>query len=150
MSVQEHDQILAATSHLPHFLAYSLVDTLAGMNEKTDIFRYAAGGFRDFTRIAASDPIMWRDIAIANKDAVIQVMDNMMENLTALRASIEAKDKQALTQLFIRSREARNHFGSMLESTKSDTGLQSPMNEKVINYIVSPGGNARGDLRVQR
>lgn len=148
MNVQEHDQILAATSHLPHFLAYSLVDTLAGMNEKTDIFRYAAGGFRDFTRIAASDPIMWRDIAIANKDAVIQVMDNMMENLTALRASIEAKDKQALTQLFIRSREARNHFGSMLESTKSDTGLQSPMNEKVINYIVSPGGNARGDLRV--
>ncbi|MGB2115635.1 MAG: bifunctional prephenate dehydrogenase/3-phosphoshikimate 1-carboxyvinyltransferase [Porticoccaceae bacterium] len=148
MDVQEHDQILAATSHLPHFLAYSLVDTLAGMNEKTDIFRYAAGGFRDFTRIAASDPIMWRDIAIANKDAVIQVMDKMMENLTALRASIEAKDKQALTQLFIRSREARNHFGSMLESTKSDTGLQSPMNEKVINYIVSPGGNARGDLRV--
>jgi 3-phosphoshikimate 1-carboxyvinyltransferase len=148
MNVQEHDQILAATSHLPHFLAYSLVDTLAGMNEKTDIFRYAAGGFRDFTRIAASDPIMWRDIAIANKNAVIDVMDKMMDNLTALRASIEAEDKQALTQLFIRSREARNHFGSMLESNKSDTGLQSPMNEKIINYIVSPGGNARGDLRV--
>ena len=148
MNVQEHDQILAATSHLPHFLAYSLVDTLAGMNEKTDIFRYAAGGFRDFTRIAASDPIMWRDIAIANKNAVIDVMDKMMDNLTALRASIEAEDKQALTQLFIRSREARNHFGSMLESNKTDTGLQSPMNEKIINYIVSPGGNARGDLRV--
>ncbi len=148
MDVQEHDQILAATSHLPHFLAYSLVDTLAGMNEKTDIFRYAAGGFRDFTRIAASDPIMWRDIAIANKNAVIDVMDKMMDNLTALRASIEAEDKQALTQLFIRSREARNHFGSMLESNKTDTGLQSPMNEKIINYIVSPGGNARGDLRV--
>jgi 3-phosphoshikimate 1-carboxyvinyltransferase len=148
MNVQEHDQILAATSHLPHFLAYSLVDTLAGMNEKIDIFRYAAGGFRDFTRIAASDPIMWRDIAIANKNAVIDVMDKMMDNLTALRASIEAEDKQALTQLFIRSREARNHFGSMLESNKTDIGLQSPMNEKIINYIVSPGGNARGDLRV--
>ena len=148
MNVQEHDQILAATSHLPHFLAYSLVDTLAGMNEKTDIFRYAAGGFRDFTRIAASDPIMWRDIAIANKNAVIDVMDEMMDNLASLRASIEAEDKQALTKLFIRSREARNHFGSMLESNKSDTGLQSPMNEKIINYIVSPGGNARGDLRV--
>ena len=148
MDVQEHDQILAATSHLPHFLAYSLVDTLAGMNEKTDIFRYAAGGFRDFTRIAASDPIMWRDIAIANKDAVIQVMDKMMENLSELRACIEAKDKQALTQRFIRSREARNHFGSMLESSKSENGLQSSMNEKIINYIVSPGGNARGDLRV--
>lgn len=148
MSVEEHDQILAATSHLPHFLAYSLVDTLAGMNEKTDIFRYAAGGFRDFTRIAASDPIMWRDIAIANKDAVIQVMDKMMENLTELRGCIEAQDKQGLTQRFTRSREARNHFGSMLDSNKSETGLQSPMNEKIINYIVSPGGNARGDLRV--
>lgn len=148
MSVEEHDQILAATSHLPHFLAYSLVDTLAGMNEKTDIFRYAAGGFRDFTRIAASDPIMWRDIAIANKDAVIQVMDKMMENLTELRGCIEAQDKQGLTQCFTRSREARNHFGSMLDSNKSETGLQSPMNEKIINYIVSPGGNARGDLRV--
>ena len=148
MSVEEHDQILAATSHLPHFLAYSLVDTLAGMNEKTDIFRYAAGGFRDFTRIAASDPIMWRDIAIANKDAVIQVMDKMLENLTELRGCIEAQDKQGLTQRFTRSREARNHFGSMLDSNKSETGLQSPMNEKIINYIVSPGGNARGDLRV--
>ena len=148
MRVEEHDQILAATSHLPHFLAYSIVDTLAGMNEKTDIFRYAAGGFRDFTRIAASDPIMWRDIAIANKDAVIQVMDKMMENLTELRGCIEAQDKQGLTQRFTRSREARNHFGSMLDSNKSETGLQSPMNEKIINYIVSPGGNARGDLRV--
>ena len=148
MSVKEHDQILAATSHLPHFLAYALVDTLAGMSEKTDIFRYAAGGFRDFTRIAASDPIMWRDIAIANKDAVIQVMDKMMNNLSLMRASIENEDQQYLTNLFTRSRDVRNHYGSMLESNKLDTGLQSPMNEKVINYIVSPGGNARGDLRV--
>jgi 3-phosphoshikimate 1-carboxyvinyltransferase len=148
MPVKEHDQILAATSHLPHFLAYALVDTLAGMSEKTDIFRYAAGGFRDFTRIAASDPIMWRDIAIANKDAVIQVMDKMMNNLSLMRASIENEDQQYLTNLFTRSRDVRNHYGSMLESNKLDTGLQSPMNEKVINYIVSPGGNARGDLRV--
>jgi 3-phosphoshikimate 1-carboxyvinyltransferase len=148
MSVKEHDQILAATSHLPHFLAYALVDTLAGMSEKTDIFRYAAGGFRDFTRIAASDPIMWRDIAIANKDAVIQVMDKMMNNLSLMRASIENEDQQYLTNLFTRSRDLRNHYGSMLESNKLDSGLQSPMNEKVINYIVSPGGNARGDLRV--
>jgi 3-phosphoshikimate 1-carboxyvinyltransferase len=148
MPVKEHDQILAATSHLPHFLAYALVDTLAGMSEKTDIFRYAAGGFRDFTRIAASDPIMWRDIAIANKDAVIQVMDKMMNNLSLMRASIENEDQQYLTNLFTRSRDVRNHYGSMLESNKLDSGLQSPMNEKVINYIVSPGGNARGDLRV--
>jgi len=95
MTVQEHDQILAATSHLPHFLAYSLVDTLASMNEKTDIFRYAAGGFRDFTRIAASDPVMWRDIAVANKKAVIQVMDKVMDNLVNLRALIENADKMS-------------------------------------------------------
>jgi 3-phosphoshikimate 1-carboxyvinyltransferase len=148
MTVQEHDQILAATSHLPHFLAYSLVDTLANMNEKTDIFRYAAGGFRDFTRIAASDPIMWRDIAVANKKAVIEVMDKVMDNLVSLRSLIENTEKDKLTAMFKRARDARNHFGSMLESNKLDTGLQSPMNEKVINYIVSPGGNARGDLRV--
>jgi 3-phosphoshikimate 1-carboxyvinyltransferase len=148
MTVQEHDQILAATSHLPHFLAYSLVDTLAGMNEKTDIFRYAAGGFRDFTRIAASDPIMWRDIAVANKKAVIEVMDKVMANLVSLRSLIENTEEDKLIAMFKRARDARNHFGSMLESNKLDTGSQSPMNEKVINYIVSPGGNARGDLRV--
>ena len=148
MTVQEHDHILAATSHLPHFLAYSLVDTLASMNEKTDIFRYAAGGFRDFTRIAASDPIMWRDIAVANKKAVIEVMDKVMDNLVSLRSLIENTEEDKLTEMFKRARDARNHFGSMLESNKLDTGLQSPMNEKVINYIVSPGGNARGDLRV--
>ena len=64
---------LAATSHLPHFLAYSLVDTLAAMRDNREIFRYAAGGFRDFTRIAASDPIMWRDIALANREAISQL-----------------------------------------------------------------------------
>ena len=98
MTVQEHDQILAATSHLPHFLAYSLVDTLARMNEKTDIFRYAAGGFRDFTRIAASDPIMWRDIAVANKKAVIEVMDKVMDNLVSLRHLLKTLKKISLLQ----------------------------------------------------
>ena len=68
MNVEEHDAILAATSHLPHFLSYSLVDTLAGLEDKREIFRFAAGGFRDFTRIAASDPVMWRDIALANRE----------------------------------------------------------------------------------
>ena len=148
MSVQEHDQILAATSHLPHFLAYSLVDTLAGMNDKTDIFRYAASGFRDFTRIAASDPIMWRDIALSNKDAIIGVMDQIMDNFKAMRCAIENGDRQYLMDLFTRARNARNHFGKILESNNLDTGLQGPMTEKVIDYIVSPGGNARGDIRV--
>ena len=148
MNVQEHDQILAATSHLPHFLAYSLVDTLAGMNDKTDIFRYAAGGFRDFTRIAASDPVMWRDIALANKDSIIAVMDQIMRDFQTMRSAIESGDKQYLMDLFTRARDARNHFGKLIESQTPDIGIQSSMTEKSIDYIVSPGGNACGDLRV--
>ena len=148
MTVREHDQILAATSHLPHFLAYSLVDTLAGLNEKTDIFRYAAGGFRDFTRIAASDPVMWRDIALANKESIITVMDQIMDDFKSMRRAIERSDGQYLVDLFTRARDARNHFGKLLESQKPDLGLENSMSEKPIDYIVTPGGNACGDLRV--
>ncbi|MDX1817460.1 MAG: prephenate dehydrogenase/arogenate dehydrogenase family protein, partial [Marinobacter sp.] len=72
MTVDYHDEVLAATSHLPHLIAFSLVDTLAGEDENMDIFRYAAGGFRDFTRIAASDPVMWHDIFLSNRDAVLR------------------------------------------------------------------------------
>ena len=148
MTVKEHDQILAATSHLPHFLAYSLVDTLAGLNEKTDIFRYAAGGFRDFTRIAASDPVMWRDIALANKASIITVMDRVMEDFKVMRGAIERGDKQYLSSLFTRARDARNHFGNILESQNHDCSVENPVSEKSIDYVVSAGGDARGDLRV--
>jgi 3-phosphoshikimate 1-carboxyvinyltransferase len=148
MDVREHDEILAATSHLPHFLAYSLVGTLAGMNNKTDIFRYAAGGFRDFTRIAASDPVMWRDIALANKDSIITVMDQIMKDFQVMRCAIEKGDKQYLVDLFTRARDARNHFGKLIESQTPDIGIQSSISEKSIDYIVSPGGNACADLRV--
>ena len=145
---KEHDEILAATSHLPHFLAYSLVDTLAAMGDNREIFRYAAGGFRDFTRIAASDPVMWRDIALANRDAILTILDQTMANFAAMRNAIEAGDQDYLMGTFTRARDARNHFGKILESKTTNTGIQSPMTEKTINYIVSPGGNAQGDLRV--
>ena len=148
MDVKEHDEILAATSHLPHFLAYSLVDTLAAMGDNREIFRYAAGGFRDFTRIAASDPVMWRDIALANRDAILTILDQTMANFAAMRNAIEAGDQDYLMGTFTRARDARNHFGKILESKTTNTGIQSPMTEKTINYIVSPGGNAQGDLRV--
>ena len=81
MSVQRHDEVLAATSHLPHLLAYSLVDTLANDHENNDIFNYAAGGFRDFTRIASSSPIMWRDIFVGNKDEVLKALDSMTSQI---------------------------------------------------------------------
>ena len=88
MDVAHHDEVLAKTSHLPHFLAFSLVDTLAGNPDNQDIFRYAAGGFRDFTRIAGSDPTMWHDVALSNTEAVLESLDQFASGLEALREAI--------------------------------------------------------------
>ena len=144
MSVAEHDEILAATSHLPHFLAFSLVDTLAGMRANREIFRYAAGGFRDFTRIAASDPVMWRDIALANRTAVLQVLDKLTADFGQLRAAIDRGDGSQLLDLFTRAQSARQHFGQLLEQ-----GLDSDtMSAKPLTFRLSPGGSAVGTIRV--
>src|SRR5690606_18349510 len=89
MSVERHDEVLAATSHLPHLIAFSLVDTLAGEGDNKEIFRYAAGGFRDFTRIAASDPVMWHDIFLTNRDATLRVLDHFSQGLQGVREAIE-------------------------------------------------------------
>lgn len=148
MGAVEHDEILAATSHLPHFLAYSLVDTLASLGDNREIFRYAAGGFRDFTRIAASDPVMWRDIALANREAITKLLDQVMDNFTQMRSAIAAGDQDYLMDVFTRARDARNHFGKILEQQALQGGIQSPMVEKIINYRVLPGGKAVGDIRV--
>jgi hypothetical protein len=92
MSVEHHDEVLAATSHLPHMLAFSLVDTLARMQGNDEIFRYAAGGFRDFTRIASSNPVMWRDVCVANRQALGEVMDRYIQEMSALAATIKQGD----------------------------------------------------------
>lgn len=110
MEVQHHDEVLAATSHLPHVLAYTLVDTLAQMEEHTEIFRYAAGGFRDFTRIASSDPRMWHDICLANRDAILKVMDRYAADLAEVRGAIERGDGAALLATFGRAKKARDEF----------------------------------------
>ncbi|MDG0968428.1 MAG: bifunctional prephenate dehydrogenase/3-phosphoshikimate 1-carboxyvinyltransferase [Porticoccaceae bacterium] len=144
MNVQDHDVILAATSHLPHFLAYSLVDTLASMGDNREIFRYAAGGFRDFTRIAASDPVMWRDIALANQQSILHVLDEVMGSFQMLRKAIDESDADYLMDVFTRARDARNHFGKLLETNT----MQGSMTDKIINYRVTPGGHGRGILRV--
>jgi len=107
MSAAHHDHVLAATSHLPHLLAFTLVDSLARMDESHEIFRYAAGGFRDFTRIAASDPTMWRDIALANTFEIKQVLQRYQGELEALQHDLEAKDAQALFDRFQRAQAAR-------------------------------------------
>ena len=148
MARKEHDEILAATSHLPHFLAYSLVDTLAAMGDNREIFRYAAGGFRDFTRIAASDPVMWRDIALANRESILTILDQVMDNFKEMRSAIDSGDADYMMSVFTRARDARNHFGQILEQQALQGGIQSPMVEKIINYRVKPGGNAVGDIRV--
>jgi cyclohexadieny/prephenate dehydrogenase len=118
MSVTEHDDVLAATSHLPHAIAYSLVDTLAQDIANPNIFRYAAGGFRDFTRIASSDPVMWHDIMRANKTSVLKSLDLFIDNLTRMHRAIEQEDSAYLLSVFSRAKTARDQFTQMLADPK--------------------------------
>lgn len=120
MPYKEHDAILGATSHLPHAIAYSLVDTLANDAENENIFRYAAGGFRDFTRIASSDPRMWHDIMCANQQDVLKAIDLFQNNLANLRQAIANKDSDTLLKIFNRAKTARDEFSELIDKQKSD------------------------------
>ena len=108
LDVDHHDRVLAATSHLPHVLAFAIVDTLATQQEAEEIFRYAAGGFRDFTRIAASDPVMWRDVCLTNRDAVLASLDDFSAHLNALRSAIAKGDGNTIEATLRRARDARH------------------------------------------
>lgn len=108
MGVEHHDRVLAATSHLPHILAYATVDSLARLHEHDEIFQYAAGGFRDFTRIAGSDPVMWRDICLANREAILEMIAHFQVDLTALTEAIQARDGERLVEIFSRAKRARD------------------------------------------
>lgn len=110
MTVEHHDEVLAATSHLPHMLAYALVDSLARLKEHDEVFRYAAGGFRDFTRIASSNPVMWRDICIANRVALTQMLGRFASELTELASAVERGDGERLLEVFERAKRARDRF----------------------------------------
>ena len=109
MSPTEHDQILSLTSHLPHVIAYNIVKTSMsnGDKQKNDIIRYSAGGLRDFTRIAASDPIMWKDIFIDNSELIIYAIDDFIKNLTEFKNNIKEKDSKKLLDIFAKSKEFR-------------------------------------------
>lgn len=109
-TVEHHDDVLAATSHLPHMLAFALVDTLAIMDDKVEIFRFAAGGFRDFTRIASSDPQMWHDICVTNSNSIVAMLDLFMNDLEKLRNAINSGDSDYLLQVFQRAKKARDQF----------------------------------------
>jgi len=108
MDVAEHDRVLAMTSHLPHLLAFALVDTLGRSPEHEAVFRFAAGGFRDFTRIASSDPVMWSDIFSANAPAVGEVLDRLEAELAELRDLLEAGDRDGLRAIFARAKALRD------------------------------------------
>ena len=110
LSVQQHDLVLAATSHLPHVLAYATVDTLAGTEYVEEIFEFAAGGFRDFSRIASSDPVMWRDVCLTNKSAILDVLDCFENQLGEIRTAIETDDSDKLTDTFAKSKKIRDNF----------------------------------------
>ena len=110
MDPAHHDAVLAATSHLPHILAYTLVDSLAKLGDNEEIFEYAAGGFRDFTRIASSDPVMWRDICLANGAAIQQMIEHFVDDLQALKAAVQAHDGQQLLETFTSAKAARDRF----------------------------------------
>jgi len=120
MDVAHHDEVLAATSHLPHMLAFGLVDALARMRENDEIFRYAAGGFRDFTRIASSDPVMWRDICIANREPLGAVLARFGEEIKDLAEAIRRGDSACLLEIFTRAKAARDRYVDGLVPGRED------------------------------
>ena len=138
MSVAHHDEVLAATSHLPHMLAFGLVDALARMRENDEIFRYAAGGFRDFTRIASSNPVMWRDICLANREALSAMLARFSIELTDLAESIRRADGEQLHEIFARARAARDRS---IAPPRSSAPAQLP----VVGFV-APSGSGKTTL----
>jgi cyclohexadieny/prephenate dehydrogenase len=109
MPADHHDMVLAITSHVPHLIAYNIVNTARHLERVTDteVIKFSAGGFRDFTRIAASDPVMWRDVFLNNKEAVLEMLGRFSEDLTALQRAIRYGEGEALHQMFIEARAVR-------------------------------------------
>lgn len=109
MTPEHHDRVLAITSHLPHLIAYTIVGTVADLEDeaRTEVFKYAAGGFTDFTRIAASDPTMWRDVLLGNREAVLEMLGRFTEDMVALQRAIRWGEGKTLFELFERTRAIR-------------------------------------------
>lgn len=119
MDAAHHDLVLAVTSHIPHLIAYTIVGTASDLEDVTrsEVIKYSAGGFRDFTRIAASDPTMWRDVFLHNRGAVLEMLGRFTEDLTAMQRAIRSSDGDALFDLFSRTRDIRN---SIIEMGQDD------------------------------
>ena len=119
LTPEEHDKVFAAVSHLPHLLAYALVDDIAKKPHADLLFQYAASGFRDFTRIAGSSPEMWRDISLANQSALLTELDAYMAQLTALRAQLAAGDGAALEKIYSNAQHARHQWIAAIEAAEA-------------------------------
>lgn len=129
MTPEHHDLVLAITSHLPHLIAYNIVSTAADLEEVTssEVIKYSAGGFRDFTRIAASDPTMWRDVFLNNRDAVLEMLGRFSEDLSALQRAIRWGDGDTLFDVFTRSRQVRRSIIAAGQDTAApDFGRGAP------------------------
>jgi prephenate dehydrogenase len=118
LDAAEHDAVFAAVSHLPHLLAYALVDDIAARPNAETLFQYAASGFRDFTRIAGSSPEMWRDIALANRSALLSELDSYIKQVAQLRECLSQKDSAGLETIFTRARDARQGWISAIEAAE--------------------------------
>ena len=119
MTPKHHDLVLAVTSHVPHLIAYSIVGTASDLEEVTqgEVIKFSAGGFRDFTRIAASDPTMWRDVFLSNREAVLEILQRLTEDVTMLQRAIRWGDGDTLFELFTRTRAIRR---SIIEQGQDD------------------------------
>jgi len=144
MSLESHDEVLAATSHLPHLLAFSIVDVLLQRNRSDDIFRYAAGGFADFSRLASSDPQMWSDIFCSNSDSIVKVLDDYVSDLVEFKQALEKKDSNYMLQKLARAKETRNRFIHRFYSG----GEVMQQETAKISFIVKAGGTVGGSIRV--
>ncbi len=120
LSPEAHDAVFASVSHLPHLLAYALVDEVSQRDNADTLFQYAASGFRDFTRIAGSSPEMWRDIAMANRDALLHELDAYIANVTATRAALAERDADSLLRTFSRAQSARQRWIEAIEAVEKD------------------------------
>ncbi len=138
MDVEHHDAVLAATSHLPHILAFSLVDLLGKRDEQVEIFKYAASGFKDFTRIASSDPTMWLDICMANKKEIIPLIQQLQTELGKIEQMLVGNESQQLFETFTYAKQARQRFLNQFDNHMSQS----------ITFNVQPGGSMRGEIRV--
>ena len=133
MNAAHHDLVLAITSHVPHLIAYNIVGTASDLEEATrsEVIKFSAGGFRDFTRIAASDPTMWRDVFLNNKEAVLEALGRFSEDLTALQRMIRRGDGDGLFALFTRTRAIRRGIVEMGQETAApDFGRRNGEDER--------------------